>query len=43
MDNIKKKLINKLKMVQIQSNNNKDMSRFHLNSNEKIHTSSQNI
>ena len=43
MDNIKKKLINKLKMVQMQSNNNKDMNRFHLNTNEKIHASSQNI
>ena len=29
-------------MVQIQSNN-KDMNHFHLNSNEKIHASSQNI
>ena len=43
MDNIKKKNINKLKIVQIQSNNNKDMNCFHLNSNEKIHASSQNI
>ena len=43
MDNIKKKFINKLKMVQIQSNNNKDMNHFHLNTNEKIHASSQNI
>ena len=43
MDNIKKEFINKLKMVQIQGNNNKDMNRFHLNSNEKIHASNQNI
>ena len=28
-------------MVQIQSNN-KDMNRFHLNSNEKIHALNQN-
>ena len=40
MDDIKKKFINKLKMVQIQSNNNKDMNRFHLNTDEKIQTSS---
>ena len=40
MDDIKKKFINKLKMVQIQGNNNKDMNSFHLNTDEKIHTSS---